>query len=390
MQYSSLVEKVAGGSADAWDAHFAAVAAKDRGEDVILLSVGDPDFDTPQGIIDVAIQAMRAGDTHYTAMKGRDDLRACIARQHTRCSGQTVDLNHVVITSGAQNALFVTTQCICDSGDEVIVLQPIYVTYEATIKAASATPVPVMLDAEQDFRLDADALKTAITTNTKAIYFVTPSNPTGMMLRQSELQAIADLSIAYDLWVVVDEVYANIVFDHRFHHIAGLPGMAERTVTINSLSKTYAMAGWRLGWAIAPIELINHIEKLVLCMLYGLPGFIQQAGLYALEHCQDDSRNMRDIYRQRRDKLIHALATIPGLRALRPDAGMFLMVDVRQTGLSGAEFARRLYQSTGVSVLDATAFGTGISGFIRISYTVADTLLDEAILRIRQFVDSIR
>ena len=125
-------------------------------------------------------------------------------------------------------------------------------------------------------------------------------------------------------------------------------------------------------------------------MLYGLPGFIQQAGLYALEHCQDDSRNMRDIYRQRRDKLIHALATIPGLRALRPDAGMFLMVDVRQTGLSGAEFARRLYQSTGVSVLDATAFGTGISGFIRISYTVADTLLDEAILRIRQFVDSIR
>ena len=389
MKYSSLVEKVKGGSADVWDSHYAAVAARKRGDDVIVLSVGDPDFDTPTGVIEAATKAMQEGDTHYTSIKGHEDLRHCIAEKHSLSSGQRVDLDNVIITSGGQNALFAATQCICDVGDEVIVLQPMYVTYEATIKAAGATLIPVVLDVDSGFGLDVDKLKAAITAKTSAIYFATPSNPTGITLKQHELQAIANLAIEHDLWVVADEVYCEFVFDNDFHHIAGIAGMAERTVTINSLSKSYAMTGWRVGWAIAPVGLIDNIEKLALCMLYGLPGFIQQAGLHALQYCANDSRAMRNIYQQRRDRLIEAFETIPGLQPLKPDAGMFLMVDVRGTGLTAPDFVDQLLKSVGVSVLDATAFGASAAGFVRVSYTADDALLDEAMSRIARFVDTL-
>lgn len=389
MKFSSLVERVKGGSADVWDSHYDAVAARARGEDVIVLSVGDPDFETPAGIMDAAYQAMREGDTHYTSIKGHVSLRQYIAGKHQACSGQAVSADNVIVTSGAQNALFATTQCICDRGDEVIVLQPMYVTYEATIQATGATLVPVVLDTENGFRLDVNQLKNAITPKTRAIYFATPSNPTGIALSEDELAAIAELAIDHDLWVVSDEVYSEFVFEGEFHHIVSQPGMAERTVTINSLSKSYAMTGWRVGWAVGPKPLIDNMEKLALCMLYGLPGFIQQAGLYALQHCERDSIAMREVYRQRRDRLVSALDAIPGLSPVRPDAGMFLMVDIRETGLTTAEFVRKLLQQAGVSVLDATAFGANAAGFVRVSYTAPDDQLDEAILRINRFVKSI-
>ena len=390
MKYSSLVEKVKGGSADVWDSHYAAVAARNSGEDVIVLSVGDPDFDTPKGIIDAATRAMQSGDTHYTSIKGHDDLRSCIAERHCQSSGQKVDLNNVIITSGGQNALFTTTQCIFDTGDEIIVLQPMYVTYEATIKSAGATLIPVVLDVNSRFGLDVDKLKAAITAKTRAIYFATPSNPTGIALKEPELQAIARFAIKHDLWVVADEVYSEFVFENDFHHIVSIPGMAERTVTINSLSKSYAMTGWRVGWAIAPVELIDNMEKLALCMLYGLPGFIQQAGLHALQYCEKDSRAMRDIYRQRRDRLVDAFEAIPGLQPLKPDAGMFLMVDVRGSGLTAPVFVQQLLARVGVSVLDATAFGASAEGFVRVSYTAEDHLLNEAMSRITSFMDTLK
>ncbi len=390
MKYSSLVEKIKGGSADVWDSHYAAVAARKRGEDVIVLSVGDPDFDTPTGVVDAATRAMQTGDTHYTSIKGHDDLRACIAERHSRSSGQPVDLDNVIITSGGQNALFAVSQCICDVEDEVIVLQPMYVTYEATIKAAGATLVPVVLDIDSGFSLDAAKLRAAITARTRAIYFATPSNPTGITLKPHELQVIAAIAIEHDLWVVADEVYCEFVFAKDFHHIVSMAGMEDRTVTINSLSKSYAMTGWRVGWAIAPKELIDNIEKLALCMLYGLPGFIQQAGLYALQYCEKDSRAMRDVYRQRRDRLVKAFDAIPGLQPLNPDAGMFLMVDVRGTGLTAPNFVQQLLEQAGVSVLDATAFGASAAGFVRVSYSAADHLLDEAVSRIAGFVDTLK
>ena len=389
MKYSSLIERVSGSSADVWDSHYHAVAAKNRGEDVIVLSVGDPDFATPPAVIDAAERAMREGDTHYTSIKGNSELRSLIAARHQESSDQDVDLDNVILTSGAQNALYALTQCIAETDDEIIVLQPMYVTYEATIQATGAKLVPVVLDVTSGFSLDADALNQAISAKTRAIYFATPSNPTGVTLKVNELQCIAELAIKHDLWVVADEVYADFVFDNEFHHIASLPGMAERTVTIGSMSKSYAMSGWRLGWAIAPHQLIENMEKLALCMLYGLPGFIQQASLYALTQCRQDMIDMKEIYRRRRDMLFDAFSAMTGLQPLKPDAGMFIMVDVRGTGLAAPEFVKRLFAHCGVSVLDATAFGASAEGYVRVSYTTDEVQLADATSRIGDFLQSL-
>jgi len=389
MKFSSLTDRIKGGAADVWDMHYLAKQDKGRGEDVIILSVGDPDFATPDAVIEKATQAMRAGDTHYTSILGHDLLRETIAEQHCKRSGQAVESANVITTSGAQNALFACSLCLLEAGDEAIVLQPMYVTYEATVQASGATLVPVVLDSASGFRLDRDVLQAAITERTRAIFYASPSNPTGIALNRKELEFIAELACQHDLWVVADEVYAHFVFDGEFEQIASLPGMSERTVTIGSMSKSYAMSGWRVGWAIAPVELVANLEKLALCMLYGLPGFIQQAAAHALQNCAADLQHMHEIYRQRRDYLFDAFSAMPGLQPLMPDAGMFMMVNVLGTGLNAPEFVRALYTTTGVSVLDATAFGASAEGYVRVSYTVSDAELQDACSRIKSFVEQI-
>jgi arginine:pyruvate transaminase len=389
MKFSSLTDRVKGGAADVWDMHYLAMQAKDRGEDVIVLSVGDPDFDTPHAVIEKALQAMREGDTHYTSILGHDELREMIVEQHRSSSGQAIELSNVITTSGAQNALFACSLCLLDPGDEAIVLQPMYVTYEATVQAPGATLVPVVLDAESGFRLDREALKNAISERTRAIFYASPSNPTGIALNLEELEFIAQLARQHDLWVIADEVYANFVFTGEFNHIASLPDMSERAVTIGSMSKSYAMSGWRVGWVIAPHKLIANLEKLALCMLYGLPGFIQQAAAHALQNCASDLQHMHEIYHRRRDYLFDAFSAMPGLQPLLPDAGMFMMVNVLGTGMDSPEFVRALYAATGVSVLDATAFGASAAGYVRVSYTVSDAELKEACSRIKSFVENI-
>ncbi len=389
MKFSSLTERVKGAAADAWDLHYQAKQARGRGEDVILLSVGDPDFATPSGIVDKAFAAIREGDTHYTSIAGHADLREAIASRHRSRSGQQITLDNVITTSGAQNALFACALCLLDHGDEAIVLQPMYITYEATVQAPGATLVPVVLDAENGFRLQRAALEAAITPRTRAIFYASPSNPTGVTLNPEELDFIAAVAKRHDLWVVADEVYADFVFEGVFHPMASRAGLDDRLITIGSMSKSYAMSGWRLGWAIAPPAMIANMDKLALCMLYGLPGFVQQAALYALEHCQADLDAMRAAYRRRLQTLYDGFTRISGLNPLRPEAGMFMLVDVRGTGLAVPEFARRLYHSTGVSVLDATAFGPSAAGHVRVSATVADAELDEALRRIGEFVENL-
>jgi len=389
MKFSSLTNRIKGGAADAWDLHYLAKQARGRGEDVIVLSVGDPDFATPDGVIDKAIQAMREGDTHYTSILGHTELREAIAERHRRNSGQAISAANVITTSGAQNALFACAQCLLDAGDEAIVLQPMYVTYEATIQAPRATLVPVVLDEAQGFRLRRESLQGALSERARAIFYASPSNPTGVALDPEELEMIAEAARQHDLWVIADEVYSDFVYDAEFHHIASLPGMADRVITIGSLSKSHAMTGWRVGWAIAPREMIANMEKLALCMLYGLPGFIQQAGAHALLHCEADLQRMRTVYRQRRDYLFDAFSAIPGLEPLRPQAGMFMMVKVTGSGYSAPEFVEALYHATGVSLLDATAFGASAAGYVRVSCTVSDAQLQEACRRIKSFMENL-
>lgn len=390
MRFSQRVDRLAGEGAAAWQIHSAAVAAKRTGADVVIMSIGDPDFATPPAIAAAATRAIEAGDTHYTDIAGRPALRAAIARDHEGRGGPPTKPENVVVLAGAQNALFSASLCLFEPGDEVLALEPNYVTYEATIRASGADIVRVPPRAAGGFRPDPQAIERAITPKTRAILFATPNNPSGVVLAPAELEAIAAIARRHDLWVVADEVYAALTFDAEHCSIAALDGMGERSVTVGSLSKAQAMTGWRCGWIIGPEALIEHVENLSLCMLYGLPGFVQEAALTALTSASGEMAAMREVYRRRRDLVCNALAGIPELAFQRPQAGMFLLVDVRATGLGSSDFAWQLFRKAGVAVLDATAFGATLAGFVRISFTLGEAELAEGCARIRRFVSGLR
>jgi len=386
MRFSPLVDRLQGEGVAAWDLHYRAAADQRAGRDVIVLSVGDPDFDTPAAITEATIAALRAGETHYSELLGLDELRMAVARRHQEKTGQPTTSENVAIMSGAQCGLFASSLCLLAPGDEVIVPEPMYVTYEATLQAPGARIVPVLQRPENGFHLDPKDVARAITPRTRAIFFATPCNPTGAMMPRATLEQVAALARQHDLWVVSDEVYATLTFGERHVGIAGLPGMAERAVTINSLSKSHAMTGWRMGWIVGPKALIAHVYNLSMAMLYGLPTFLQRGAVVALEQDLAEVEVMRATYQRRRDMAVARLNQVPGLKCLSPDAGMFMMLDVRGTGLSSAEFSTKLYEATGVSVLDATAFGKSAAGHVRVSFVADDKSLEEACRRISGFV----
>jgi len=389
MQFSSIVERIAGEGAAAWDLHAEALAARERGADVILLSVGDPDLDTPVPVTEAAVAALRGGDTHYTDALGQFPVREAVARHFAAHGGWRAGAENVCIVSGAQNGLFFASMLLLQPGDEALSLEPAYVTYEATIGASGAAQVAVPTRADTGFRPDPDAIAAAVTPRTRALLLTNPNNPTGVAMSGDELEAIADIARRHDLWVISDEVYAALCFDAPHRCIAALPGMAERTITISSLSKSHAMTGWRAGWMIGPSEFIVHAANLTLCVLYGLPGFVQQATLVALEQADATSARVRATLQRRRDLLTRQLAGVPGLQVRPPQAGMFVMVDVRGTGLDSPAFTRRLYDEQGVSVLDGSAFGPGAAGHVRLSFTVDESQLEEACRRIRTFCNTV-
>lgn len=390
MRYSPFVERISGESVSAWDIHYAAVEARGRGEDVIVLSVGDPDFATASAICETAVDALRAGDTHYTHVLGRPALREAIAAKQSRLQGIGVHADNVALVAGAQNGLFATSLCLFSHGDEVLVPEPMYLTYEACIHASGARIATIEQPAANGFRLTRAALEKAISAKTRGIALATPCNPTGNVYSREELELVAEVAREHDLWVISDEVYGQITYDQPHLSIASLPGMAERTVVLNSLSKTHAMTGWRVGWVVAPTALVGHLDNLLLCMLYGLPGFIQEAAIKALELDDEVVSDARTVYRRRRDLVVAGLGAIADLDCRVPQAGMFMLVDVRRTGLSSMDFAWQLFRATGVSVLDAQAFGASAEGFVRISFTVADDTLKDACQRIAGFVEGLR
>jgi aspartate/methionine/tyrosine aminotransferase len=383
MRFSPLVDRISGDGADAWVTHYQAIAARDRGEDVIVLSVGDPALDSPPTVIDRAIERLRAGDVRYTPASGRRPLLDAIARLHAARTGQTVSAENVIYLAGAQNALFVASMCLAGPGDEVITFDPMYATYPATIEVSGARMIRAATGA--GFRPDIDELQSLVTPRTRAIVWATPGNPSGVIINQAELNAIAEIARQHDLWLVSDEVYAGLAPGGRVPSLAAT--LPERVVTIGSLSKSHSMPGLRAGWLVGPRELAAHAQALVMCMLFGLPGFIQEAALTALSVAAEAEHRIRELCNTRRDRLLAGLRGIPGLRATPPEAGMFMLVDVSDTGLSAHDFMRALYERQRVSVMDGAAFGKRTSRFVRICFATEEATIDAACARIRRFCE---
>ena len=381
MKFSPLVERIRGEGSDAWRTHYEAAAARERGEEVIILSIGDPDINAPQAVIERAVEKLRSGDTHYTPAAGRLALREAIAKAHTRRTGQEVTAENVLCLSGTQNALFVASLCLAGPGDEAITFDPLYPTYTATIEVSGAKLLRAPTG--PGLRPDLKALETLVTPRTRALFWATPNNPSGVILNESELEAIGAIARRHDLWLISDEVYAGLAPAGKVPSLAAR--LPERVVTLGSLSKSHSMPGFRAGWLVGPRQLTANAEALSMCMLFGLPGFIQEAALTALGIAPETELKLRRFCDQRRERFMAGLQGIPNIRVFAPEAGMFLLLDVRDTGLSGYEFMRALYERRKVSVLDGAAFGQHTAHFVRICFATEEPTIDLACERIRQF-----
>jgi arginine:pyruvate transaminase len=382
MRYSGLTQRIAGEGAAAWQIHDRALQLREQGVDVLLLSVGDPDFATPQPIVQAAIDSLLAGDTHYSHVRGSAGLRDSIARRQQRRSGQAVAADQVIVMPGAQCAVYAVARCLLDPGDEILVGEPMYVTYDGVAGACGATVVPVPVRPENAFRVDPLDVAARITPRTRALLLNSPNNPCGASLPLKVWHELAALCVQHDLWLISDEVYSELLYEGEHTSPASLPGMAGRTATINSLSKSHAMSGWRVGWVIGPPPLIKHLEHLSLCMLFGIPQFVQEAAKAALDEDLAQVAQMREEYRRRRDLVCISLGSCPGLQPVWPEGGMFVMVDVRGTGVTAQQFSHHLLENYRVSVLAGEAFGASAAGHIRVGLVLDCRQLGEACRRI--------
>jgi arginine:pyruvate transaminase len=383
VRFSSLTSRIQVDGSASWRVHALASARQAAGEDVIVLSIGDPDFPPPPHVVEAVERSIRSGRTHYTPARGEPDLLEAIAAH------AGVPASRVVFLPGAQAALFAALLCVAESGDEVIVTEPAYATYDGVVATTGARLVFAPLRPERDFHLDAADLEPLVTDRTRAIVINTPHNPSGAVMPAATVEAVAALCRARDLWLISDEVYADLVFEGRHASALAVEDADERVVVLSSLSKSHAMTGFRHGWLIGPEPLCRHVTRLLESMLFGSPPFVQDAGLAALTGPQDATAMMRDAYRARAHVILDGLADAPGVRCHPPEAGMFVLADVRATGLTGAEFAERLLDAEAVAITPTDTFGPSGAGHVRIALTVPEPVLAEACRRTSAFAASL-
>ncbi|HET9853089.1 MAG TPA: pyridoxal phosphate-dependent aminotransferase [Candidatus Limnocylindrales bacterium] len=375
------------GTETAFEVSARARALEATGRSIVYLQIGEPDFDTPANVREAAKRALDAGMTHYPPYAGLPDLRAAIAEDTTARRGFTAKPENVFVTVGGKGVMVYAIMALVDPGDEVIVPDPGYPIYESITRFVGGTPVPIPIRQANDFRMDIDELASLVTPRTKLLVINSPANPTGGVLTREDMERIAELAQRHDLVVLSDEIYGRILYEGAEHvSIASLDGMAERTVTLDGFSKTYAMTGWRMGYAIVPDWLVKAYSQLIINTISGVTAFAQAGAIEALRGPQDEVEAMVREFHARRDLIVDGLNEIPGFDCLQPQGAFYVFPDVSETGMSGAELADRLLHEAGVCVLAGTAFGGIGDTHIRISYANSRENLTEALARIRRFV----
>ena len=363
-----------------------AQALEAKGIDVVHLEIGEPDFDTPKNVSDAAAKALGEGCTHYCNSQGIVPLRTEIAKEMERTRGVTIDPNRVVVTPGAKPIMFYSILALLGEEDEAIYPNPGFPIYESMINFIGAKPVPIPLREELDFRLDIDELKSKITPHTKLIIINSPHNPTGGVLELDDIRAIADIAQKHDIIVLSDEVYEHIIYEGEPYSIASLPSMLDRTILLNGFSKTYAMTGWRLGYAVVPPELVDPIVGLIVNSVSCTATFIQHAGIDALIGPQDSIASMVAEFKKRRDLIVDGLNAIPGISCRRPKGAFYVFPNVKKLGMDSSQLANYLLDEAGVATLSGTDFGKYGEGYLRLSYANSIENIEKALKRIEMAV----
>ena len=366
-------------------------AMADEIPDIVNLGIGQPDFDTPEFIRDAAKQALDEGYTRYPPAKGFADLRRVIAKKLKAENGIVADPDtEVYVAVGAMQVIFNTCLHMINPGDEVIVMNPGY-DYYSQIRLFGGVPVPVVTHESNLFKVDPVDIQAAISDKTKLMIINTPSNPTGAIFDEEILRSIADIAIANDIWVLSDEPYENILFDgHRHISIGSFEGMAQRTISAFTLSKTYAMTGWRVGYTVAPKAIIDEMEKLMEHMVSGVTAVAQRAALAAISAPQDCVREMVAIYDKRRHLVHEGLNAIDGIHSLKPESTFYAFPNISSTGLSSWDFAKYLVKEHKVAVVPGSIFGNAGEGYIRLSFAANMEQLKEGIARIGRGIAALR
>ena len=357
-------------------------------DNVISLGVGEPDFDTPWHIREEGIYSLEKGRTFYTSNAGLLPLRKEVCTYLKRRFALSYDSDEVIITVGGSEAIDIAFRTMLDPGDEVIVPEPCFVSYVPCITMAGGVPVRLALEEKDEFKLTKEKLLSAITDKTKMVVLPFPNNPTGAIMTHEELQIVADVIKEHDLFVLSDEIYSELSYQGDHVSIAAIPGMKERSVVINGFSKSYAMTGWRLGYAVGPKEIIKQMIKVHQYLIMSAPTTSQYAAIEALRNGDEDVAKMRESYDERRRFLVKELREM-GMPCFEPMGAFYVFPNISRVGMSSEEFAKTLLEKEHVAVVPGSAFGTCGEGFLRISYAYSIEDLKKALVKIQNFIDTI-
>ncbi len=384
-----MSDRLSGLGAAKWAVHVEGLARTAAGEKVTFLSIGEPDLPPPASVLDQAVASMRGGRLKYAAGQGEQVALDAIATHLSRRSGQEVSPDQIVYTAGTQNGLCTVLMTLVQTGDEVLVPDPYYATYEGLVAASGATFVPVPTLPEDGFHVTAKQIEAAITPRSRVLLLNTPSNPTGAVLSQNEIDEIGEVCERHDLWIVVDEVYADLTYGAPFCSPFDRPHLRHRTLAVSSISKSHALPGFRAGWIASPLDVTQRLVLVAEAMLFGSQPFIEDALAVALSQRHPEVENLSAAFKDRAQQLVGAFEGSTAAKARMPEGGMFIMVDIRETGMSGEDFAWVLLNDHDIVVMPGESFGTGGAGHIRLALTNDVKILREAGARIRVVAEAV-